>query len=65
MARNEDRHIGKRENIWFPLDEHDRMLEAMEALKETNKSTFIRTAVRNLIDALTERKNNNHKKGTK
>jgi hypothetical protein len=62
MAKHEDRHIGKRENIWFPIDEHDKMLEAMTALKETNKSIFIRTAVRNMIDALNERKN---KKGNK
>lgn len=62
MARNDDRHIGKRENIWFPLDEHEKMLTAMEALKETNKSTFIRTAVRNFINALDER---NLKKGSK
>jgi hypothetical protein len=63
MAKHEDRHIGKRENVWFPIDEHDKMLEAMSALKETNKSTFIRTAVRNLINALDER--NKSKKGTK
>lgn len=62
MTKHEDRHIGKRENIWFPIDEHDKMLEAMAALKETNKSVFIRTAVRNMIDALNERKN---KKGNK
>lgn len=62
MAKHEDRHIGKRENIWFPIEEHDKMLEAMTALKETNKSIFIRTAVRNMIDALNERKN---KKGNK
>ena len=62
MAKHEDRHVGKRENIWFPIDEHDKMLEAMTALKETNKSVFIRTAVRNMIDALNERKN---KKGNK
>ncbi len=63
MSKHEDRHIGKRENIWFPLDEHDRMLTAMETLKETYKSTFIRTAVRNFINALDER--NTKKKGNK
>lgn len=57
MAKNTDRHIGKRENIWFPIDEHERMLDAMGCLKETNKSTFIRTAVRNFIVALEERNN--------
>ena len=63
MAKHEDRHLGRRENVWFPIDEHDKMIEAMSALKETNKSTFIRTAVRNLINALDER--NKSKKGTK
>ncbi len=55
MAKHEDRHIGKRENVWFPIEEHDQMLKAMEALKETNKSTFIRSAVRNFIVALETR----------
>ncbi len=49
MPKEEDRHLGKRENIWFPYDEHAAMLKAMEELKEPNKSNFIRTAVRNFI----------------
>lgn len=56
MAKEEDRHVGRRENIWFPLNEHAAMLKAMEELKETCKSTFIRTAVRNFIDALNKKK---------
>lgn len=47
-----DRHRGRRENVWFPEDEHDAMLEAMELIKETNKSSFIRTSVRNFADYL-------------
>ena len=54
MPIEDDRHIGRRENIWFPIDEHTAMLAAMEMLKETNKSNFIRSAVRNFIKAIKE-----------
>lgn len=57
MAKEEDRHVGRRENIWFPYDEHAAMLAAMEKLKEPNKSNFIRSAVRNFINALNEKGN--------
>lgn len=57
MPKENDRHLGKRENIWFPFDEHAAMLKAMEELKEPNKSNFIRSAVRNFIKAYnTEKK---------
>jgi len=56
MAKEEDRHVGKRENIWFPYNEHTAMLQAMESIKEPNKSNFIRSAVRNFIDALNQKK---------
>lgn len=56
MPKEDDRHTGRRENIWFPIAEHDAMLAAMSALKEPNKSNFIRSAVRNFIKALEERK---------
>lgn len=52
MPKNDDRHVGRRENIWFPIDEHQTMTAAMEALKETNKSNFIRSAVRNFAKAV-------------
>ncbi len=54
MPKESDRHVGKRENVWFPLDEHKAMLTAMAAIHETNKSVFIRSAVRNFIEALNE-----------
>lgn len=50
MPKEEDRHIGKRENVWFPYKEHRAMLVAMDAVKETNKSHFIRSAVKNFIN---------------
>ena len=55
MPKEEDRHIGKRENIWFPYTEHKAMLTAMETIKETNKSNFIRSAVKNFINAIREK----------
>lgn len=54
MAKEDDRHAGKRENIWFPLDEHTAMLNAMAEMKSNNKSDFIRTAVANFITAYHE-----------
>ncbi|MBO7687255.1 MAG: hypothetical protein J6V72_12765 [Kiritimatiellae bacterium] len=54
MPKEDDRHLGKRENVWFPFDEHAAMLAAMETIKEANKSNFIRSAVRNFIKALKE-----------
>jgi len=56
MAKESDRHLGKRENIWFPFEEHAAMLKAMEELKEPNKSNFIRSAVRNFIQAFNAEK---------
>jgi len=55
MPKEQDRHLGKRENIWFPFEEHAAMLKGMEAIKESNKSVFIRSAVRNFIKALHEK----------
>lgn len=51
MPKKTDRHLGRRENIWFPYDEHRRMLTAMSELKIDNKSDFIRSAVRSFINA--------------
>ena len=54
MPKEDDRHTGRRENIWFPFEEHAAMLAAMEILKESNKSNFIRSAVHNFIKAIKE-----------
>lgn len=59
MAKEEDRHVGKRENVWFPYDEHRAMLTAMEVIKEQNKSNFIRSAVKNFIKAINEQERKN------
>lgn len=55
MAKEQDRHLGKRENIWFPYEEHAAMLDAMKIIKEKNKSTFIRSAVHNFVKNLEEK----------
>ncbi len=56
MAKEADRHIGTRENIWFPWEEHEAMLDAMALIKETNKSNFIRSAVANFAKAVRNKK---------
>ena len=56
MPKENDRHLGKRENVWFPFAEHEAMLKAMEEIKEPNKSNFIRSAVRNFINEYNEQK---------
>ncbi len=55
MPNTDDRHRGRRENVWFPVEEHDAMLAAMVAIKESNKSNFIRSAVKNFVAALEKR----------
>lgn len=47
MAIEDDRHLGKRADVWFPEEEHKLMMEAMQLVHENNKSVFIRSAVRN------------------
>ena len=56
MAKEEDRHQGRRENVWFPWNEHERMLKGMAKIHETNKSVFIRTAVSNFVREIEKRK---------
>ena len=52
MARHEDRHVGRRENVWFTAEDHERMLAAMRSCGEPNKSVFVRAAVASCISAL-------------
>lgn len=47
MASQNDRHTGQRVDTWFPKEEHDEMLKAMQVLHMTNRSEFVRTAVKN------------------
>lgn len=54
MAKSADRHTGTRENIWFPWEEHEKMLEGMKLIHEENKSNFIRSAVRSFVRNIKE-----------
>ncbi len=73
MARHEDRHVGRRENVWFTAEDHERMLAATRSCGEPNKSVFVRAAVAsyisitNYISALNRRGETKHKttKGNK
>ena len=56
MAKEQDRHTGRRENVWFPWDEHEAMLAGMRAICERNKSVFIRSAVANFVKEIDKRK---------
>lgn len=56
MPKEQDRHIGKRENVWFPFEENQEMLEAMRIVGMENKSEYIRSAVRSFSKAIKERK---------
>ena len=42
MPKSLDRHLGKRENIWFPFDEHAAMMTAMDAIKEFEDIEILR-----------------------
>ena len=67
MARHVDRHIGRRENVWFAAEDHEQMLASMREMRATNKSDFIRAAVAHYISALNRRWETKHEttKGNK
>jgi len=56
MAKTDDRHTGTRENVWFSWEEHELMLQGMKFINETNKSNFIRSAVRSFAEEIKKRK---------
>ena len=53
MARkqgNENRHLGRRVELYMPDAEYDEMLEVMAMMKINNKSDFIRSSVKTYCD---------------
>lgn len=54
--KNEDRHIGRRVEFYIPLAEYTEMLEGMAAMHETNKSVFVRSAIRSFCDYIKNQK---------
>ncbi len=56
--KNEDRHLGRRIEFYMPEAEFDCMAEGMATIHETNKSLFIRSAVKSFCDYLKQKKEN-------
>ena len=56
--KNEDRHLGRRIEFYMPEAEFDSMAEGMATIHETNKSLFIRSAVKSFCDYLKQKKEN-------
>ena len=56
--KNEDRHLGKRIEFYIPEAEYDDMAAGMAAIHETNKSLFVRSAIKSFCDYLKQKKEN-------
>lgn len=54
--KNADRHVGKRVEFYIPEKEFDEMTAGMAAIHETNKSLFVRSAIKSFCDYLKQRK---------
>lgn len=46
------RHLGRRVEFYIPDKEFDDMMAGMAAIKETNKSVFVRSAIKSFCDFL-------------
>ena len=49
------RHLGRRVEFYIPDDEYDAMQQGMAAIHETNKSVFVRSAIKSFCDYLKKR----------
>ena len=56
--KNEDRHLGRRIEFYIPEKEFDEMTAGMAAIHETNKSVFVRSAIKSFCDYLKTKKEN-------
>ena len=56
--KNEDRHLGRRIEFYIPEKEFDAMTAGMAAIHETNKSVFVRSAIKSFCDYLKTKKEN-------
>ena len=56
--KNEDRHLGRRIEFYIPEKEFDEMTAGMAAIHETNKSVFVRSAIKSFCDYLKQKKEN-------
>ncbi len=44
------RHLGRRVEFYIPDNEFDAMQAGMAAIRETNKSVFVRSAIKSFCD---------------
>ena len=50
--KGRDRHLGRRVEFYIPDNEFDAMQAGMDAIHETNKSVFVRSAIKSFCDFL-------------
>ena len=50
--KGRDRHLGRRMEFYIPDKEYDAMMAGMAAIRETNKSVFVRSAIKSFCDFL-------------
>ena len=50
--KGRDRHLGVRVEFYIPDSEFDEMMAGMAAAHETNKSLFVRSAIKSFCDFL-------------
>ena len=48
--KGRDRHLGRRVEFYIPDKEYDAMMAGMAAIRETNKSVFVRSAIKSFCD---------------
>lgn len=49
------RHLGRRVEFYIPDEEFDAMQQGMASIHESNKSVFVRSAIKSFCDYLTKR----------
>lgn len=54
------RHLGRRVEFYIPDNEFEAMRQGMAFIHESNKSVFVRSAIKSFCDYLAKR----HEKGT-
>ena len=54
----DDRHLGRRIDFYIPETEFDAMVAGMSVAHESNKSLFIRSAIKSYCDYLKLKKEN-------
>ncbi len=56
------RHLGRRVEFYIPDDEFDAMQAGMASIHETNKSVFVRSAIKSFCDYLVKKQEKGSRK---